>query len=350
MVGKWGKNNHMESSLKVLIYGYYFKENIGDALFIQAFQYLFPDLNLTFVSFLNEENINNSDLIIFGGGSFLFAPPTSTIAPKELINILKNKKICYIGVGVETDIHSMHQELMKSAKFVATRTVSGKEKLSAITATEIIEMPDLVYALNHIVSKQEPIRNSLLILANAEILPKWNDPQWKSNSWNMAKTQLAEAFDELKLQGYHIQFAPMSSSANMNDKGAAIEIINSMNKRNFNDLINLPEDFGDLADIVSHYETVITQRFHGAILADMCERGCVSLAHHDKLKQPTMNSVTLSYYGLHKRAILEAILATKTLKRVQIKSHSFERVRERVYHLLGAKCQNLSEQKMARYK
>ena len=47
--------------MNIAVYGYYYKNNIGDQLFIEAFKELFPKYNFTFVNHLTEPALKNAD-------------------------------------------------------------------------------------------------------------------------------------------------------------------------------------------------------------------------------------------------------------------------------------------------
>lgn len=348
------ESNLLESMfINALVYGWYGEgvKNIGDSLFCKAFEHLFPDINFKYVKELHQRDIDQADIIIFGGGSFLYAP----INYKNIDNIvelLSTKKVFYIGVGVETDIHSMHQALMQKAGLIATRTVGGIAKLQTITNAKILEIPDLAYALTDRINLSPlVIPNSILVMTNAELLPRWHDIHWKHASWNYFKSEFSQFLDTLRETKHTVTFASMCSNAKLHDLGAAVEISNQMRHRDFNSqLCDLPDDFGKLTDILSQYDLIISQRYHGAILADMCKRPCVVIAHHDKLKNTTPSAVTVPYYGVSKQSLCDAVLKTKTTSILPIKLDIFEDVRNYVYSHLGAECPNSSVSKMEKSK
>lgn len=327
--------------MQALVYGFYGKANLGDQLFEQAFKHLFPSIDFTFTDCFTEHNIQDADLIIFGGGSFLYAPINGF---KHLFSF--KKPICYIGVGIETDIHPMHQELMRTAYLIAHR--SRKEQVKQLnTNGRIIAIPDIVYALGDIATISPPKPKSILVLPNAEILPNNNDAHWKFSSWNYFKSEFSQLLDELKKSDYIIHFAPLCTMPTKHDLGAATEIINQMTRGSFDDqLFNLSDDFAKLTAIISQYEMVISQRYHGAILAHICMRPCIALAHHDKLKDISDASLSLSYYGISKQKLYQALSSAKTKPIMPINSNSYEELKAHMHLLEGAKCPNSSASKM----
>src|SRR5271166_6394396 len=127
----------------ILIYGFYYKNNLGDDLFMEAFEYLFPDLELFFTDSISVDKLLGMDAVFFGGGSFLLGNHNIST---EAVTILKTKKVFYLGVGVETDIHPVHLELMSGAQLIATRSIDQVERLRTINPN-VRFIPDLVYAL-----------------------------------------------------------------------------------------------------------------------------------------------------------------------------------------------------------
>lgn len=339
--------------INALVYGWYGEgvKNIGDSLFCKAFTYLFPNINFKFVKLIEQADVEKADMVIFGGGSFLWAP-VNTKDIENIVELLSTKKVFYIGVGTETDIHPMHQELMKVAGLVATRTPDGSKKLKTITNTNILEIPDLAYALADQVNISKLIiPNSILVMTNAEVLPRWYDVNWKHTAWNYFKSEFAQLLDSFRESKYTITFASLCTNAKLHDLGAAAEISNQMKHRDFNSqLVDLPDDFSKLTDVISQYDIVISQRFHGAILANMCKRPCVVIAHHDKLKNATPSSITMPYYGISKQTLSDAVLNCKTIDILPIKLDIFEDVRSYVYSHLGAECPNISVSKMEKSK
>ena len=59
---------------KILVYGFYFKGNLGDDLFVDAFKALFPAFNFTFVDQISISDLQDVDAVFIGGGSFLGDP------------------------------------------------------------------------------------------------------------------------------------------------------------------------------------------------------------------------------------------------------------------------------------
>lgn len=278
--------------MQVLVYGFYNSRNIGDRLFKLAFQKLFPEYQFTFTDVLTLELLQKFNIIFFGGGSFLDAP----INMKEnLFPILLGKKIFYIGVGVETDIHSQHLELMKKATLIASRNSSH-----FVSSLKGLVIPDLVYALE---TKNYQRKNkSVLILPNAHLISTNSDKLWKYNAWEYFKSEFSQFIDYLIDEKYNISFLPMCEDKNINDVGAAFEIINRLNKKEYT---ILSPNIEEVLQLISTYSIVITQRFHGIVLSEITHTPYISIHHHDKLQYTyPKNGNYISYYNLNKNLLI----------------------------------------------
>lgn len=298
--------------MNVLVYGWYNHGNIGDELFKLAFNNLFPDFNFTFTNLIN--NVDGYDAIFIGGGSLLDGKPRFVN-----INQIKTKPIFYIGIGTETSIHPIHQDLMANAKLIASRSPNFPNS---------IYIPDLVYSLNQSsINKQS---NKILFLPNIATIPNHLDPLWKYNSWNYFKIEMAQFLDYLIENKYEINIGAMCQNQTMNDFWAGNEIVNLMVKRkNYN--INLSNDYNELIDQLKQYSLIISQRYHGNILAQNAGVAHISLYHHDKLKNDYFNKGKyISYYGLNKKMLIDALHFDS-----YIINPDFTELKQKVYYEMG---------------
>jgi polysaccharide pyruvyl transferase WcaK-like protein len=289
--------------MKVLVYGWYHKGNIGDDLFIQAFKHLFPDLDFVFTEVITSEKLRGIDVVFLGGGSFLHDSPV--IAPTALKE-LESKKIFYLGVGVEGHIHPKHLDLMSKAKLIATRSLDQVAKLKAIG--NAIYVPDLVYSLQDKVRLSERTSKSVLIMPNVSVLPTCSNPHWKHASWTYFKSEFCQFLDVLVDDGWTPSFFSMCHAQQLEDDWASNELIGHMVRRNNKFfLTDRPAKIEEVTQLISSYDLVITQRFHGIVLSEMTRTPYISIHHHDKLKfsQPGEGTF-LSYYNGSKQSFIDA--------------------------------------------
>jgi polysaccharide pyruvyl transferase WcaK-like protein len=290
--------------MKILVWNPYFdKKNVGDELFKLAYKTIFPNIEFTFVDQIKEAS--GYDAIFIGGGSFLDSEPNFNI------DLLKHKKVFYIGVGAETQIHSKHKALMQTAKAVFPR--SSPEKTKELNSKSWL-IPDLAFALKtHLTSVKE---KSICIIPNACLIPSWKDPIWKHNSWEWFKTEFSQYLEAAYKEGFKLEVVSLCENTQVNDTWAGQEIFSRMaNKPNvtFRSFERGPHAAIPL--VLSKHSLIITQRYHGIILAQMTEVPYVAICHHDKLlnADPKLGS-HISYYAFSKDVLKQAINQVSEIK------------------------------------
>ena len=320
--------------MKILVYGWYGKSNIGDELFIDAFRTLFPDFQFTFVNSISKKSLEEIDAVFFGGGSFLLARPIIT---EDALEILKGKPIFYLGVGVESEIHPTHLDLIKLARLVAIRSREQVDKIRVFNSN-VRWIPDLVYALQSKVTISPKENRSVLIMPNISVVPHHLDPYWKHASWSHFKSEFAQFLDILVEEGYKLNFLSMCCNDKDNDDWPAGEIIGHMTRRNKYLLDEQPVGVESVTKLISKYSLVITQRFHGIVLSEIVKTPYIAIHHHDKLKfSYPRNGAFLSYYNSSKQLLIDAFDHTLRMKfsdSLPIESNIFESLCEEVRRLL----------------
>jgi len=321
--------------MNVKVFGWYKKHNIGDNLFCVAFRELFPHITFTFSDIITVENIKDVSAVFFGGGSFLNSDPN--ISP-ECLKLIETLPIFYVGVGAETQIGSVHRDLMKRAVLIAIRSPAGLEKVKEINKNVIV-IPDLVYAIkNECVVKK--VSKSVLILPNIYVVPNNTDEHWKFNAWEHFKFEFSQFIDHLIDHEYSVNFAAMCKNNKENDEYAAIEIINSIRNKEKVNVVNLNvNNKQNIFNEFSKYETIITQRFHGIILAEILRIPNISLFHHDKLKSSYLNEgAFISYYASSKQTFIDQFniaSRTKLDQSLLLKSDIYDELKEKINSVLS---------------
>lgn len=312
---------------------------MGDNLFIEAYQELFPEYQLTFTEKITDELFEAHDALFLGGGSFLDGPPNCS---RELLEKLPSKPMIYLGVGAETSIHLWHKFLLQKARLVCIRSQHSVDKIKLLNANTIF-CPDLVYALGNKIQPQPKKAKSILFMPNAHVISKWNDAAWKHTAWEYFKSEFSQTLEVLLEQGHSIDVLPMCHNSRHKDEFTAIEIINKMTNGKITILPFKEHDFASLSNIVSSYELIISQRYHGLVISDMVKIPCINLHHHDKLKEFSAPlTKNIDYYRTSKSAILSAIDNALFVKSVQspddnmaINSDAFISIKNKIKHILN---------------
>jgi len=321
--------------MKVLVYGWYHQGNIGDDLFMDAFCYLFPNISFEFTEKITADKLKDIDAVFFGGGSFLLDAPNIS---SDALQIMATKKVFYLGVGIETNIHPTHQALLSHASLIATRSLEQVEKIKSFNHN-VRFVPDLVYALQPKIKEATPIDKSVLVMTNISVVPHNADPHWKHAAWAYFKSEFGQFLDWLVDSGYKPQLFSMCQGINLDDSWASAELVNSLSKRSRNRLMmEKPTGIEQVSELISRHEMLITQRFHGIVLAEMTRTPYIAIHHHDKLKFSQPNEGTfLSYYNSSKLSYISAF--EKTIKMnfsdtLPIESNIFKTLVEEVGSLL----------------
>lgn len=324
--------------MKILVYGFFQKLNIGDNLFIEAYQKLFPEYQFTFTEKITEELFDANDALFFGGGSFLDGQPN---LPRGLLEKLSSKPIIYLGVGAETSIHPWHKFLIQKAKLVVIRSEQFIDKIKTLNINTVY-CPDLAYALSEDALLEKPRSKSILWLPNAHTISKWNDAAWKHSAWEYFKSEFSQVLEELKNNGYSIDVLPMCRNLKHKDDFAAIEVANKITQGELKILPFEEHNFVSLSKTISSYELIISQRYHGLVIADITKTPCINIHHHDKLKNFQGRLTTnIDFYRTSKSTTLGAIddaLFVKSLQsadsRLAINSNAFSGLKAKVERIL----------------
>jgi hypothetical protein len=282
----------------LLVYGWYGRQNVGDELFKPAFQKLFfpHGVELKFVDYIDGDALKGTSGVVFGGGSMLVDDPNVTPGAAELL--LKGKPSAYyVGIGTETTVGPLHQKLLASSPVVAYRDQ---------------DVPDLAYVLDAFeddkrASGPAPEKNGLLVVPNVEVVPTWADAHWVHVAWEHYKNELAQVLDEVVDAGVPLNFMAMCANERKNDERVAREIVNRMtNRASYH--VYVPGDGATAARLMRAHKAVLTQRYHGIVLAEMSGVSYVSVDHHDKLRlaQPH-RGLHCSYHGVQKHVLASLI-------------------------------------------
>ena len=283
-----------------LVYGWYGRGNAGDELMKHAIAGMLRPrgFELSFVDkigvpqLLNYDKVEGYvDAVIFGGGSILDGDPNVT--PEAMEVLLAGKvPVFYVGVGIETQVHPKHQALMSVARLVAAR-----ER----------DIPDLAFSLPRPDHTPSHPPHGLLVIPNVETVPTWADPHWKHVAWERYKDEFAQALDHLIDGGLEVSFLLMCSNLHMEDAWPASELMARMKRRGTKKHV-FKAGGTEVLVLLQRHAAIVTQRYHGIILAEMAGVPYVSIDHHDKLKHATPSrGLHLPYHGVRKDELIGTI-------------------------------------------
>lgn len=319
--------------MRVLVYGWYGRGNVGDELMGQALRSMFEHrgIELSFVPSLVLADVMSADAVIVGGGSILNA---AIIAEPEALRALLERKrpVFYLGVGTETAIDPTHAALLRVSRFTSPRSSAWPDWVP-----NVYPVPDLVYSLGSTdVAPEAGV--SLLVVPNLEVVPRWTDPHWMHVAWERYKDEFAQFLDAVVDDGSRVSFLLMCKNPVMDDVWPAHELVARMKRRSTmfhmerasNEPIELLRSMGQ-------HSLVITQRFHGIVLAQMAGVPCVAVGHHDKLRDVVpFNGTFVSYHGCTKDQLhvakKNAMSASRTATKVS--RELYDRVADAVVRII----------------
>jgi polysaccharide pyruvyl transferase WcaK-like protein len=317
--------------MNILVYGWYHHNNVGDDLFMDAFRALFPNFNFSFVNQITPYNLQGIDAVFIGGGSLL--GEVICVSDDVAWELLKQQRIFYIGIGAETAINVFHAELMAKAELIAIRSSVGLDRVMDINPNTIV-INDLVHYLQP-TKAIETISKSVLILPNISVVPTWNEPHWKHAAWDYFKTEFAQFLDHLVNEGYSLGFLPLCTDFALDDNMAAAEIVSRMVYRDHGYFLPKENTLTSITETISRYNVIITQRYHGMVLAEMVKVPNLSIVHHNKLKRT--QGLELSFYGITKDKIKEQfdqLIHAKVTQFLPIDRDMFTQLQRSVEHAL----------------
>src|SRR5579885_1441199 len=298
-------------SAPVLVYGWYGRGNAGDELMKAALEQMLRvhKLEPKFVQGLVDDDVRNSCGVIFGGGSILQDVPDISPNAATMLTGDENWRplvpTFYVGVGGETEIHPWHQRLIDRSPVVAFRE---------------LDIPDLAYWFADDVEEEcramarKP--EGILVVPNVEVLPQHSDPHWMHASWEHFKNEFAQALDVMVEKKHKLSFLAMCDAPRKNDTWACHELMGRMTRRS-NYHIYKPIHSTPLwvVGLMQSHQLVITQRYHGIILAEMAGVPYVSISHHDKLKLTSPHRCPdVSYYGTVKDPLVTTMETAMSMR------------------------------------
>lgn len=298
----------MEAPVKLLVYGFYDRGNAGDELMRRALDGLFSNhgVELEFTFEIDDEKLAACDGVVFGGGSFLDAEPNLTASVTDSLT-LGHKPAFYASVGLETAVHQVHRSLLNVAHVIATRSPKLPPWFGADLRSKTVQLSDVVYTFDMGNVRRVPEPNSVLFVPNIEVVPWWGSPHWVHSAWEQFRVEAAQFLDHVVNAKGSVTFAALCCNDRQDDAWAATQLVSHMsNRRTAFDIVRVttPDDY---VSLFSGHSFVVTQRFHGIVLAELARVPYVNVHHHDKLEQAVpCNGARASYYGINKHALIDA--------------------------------------------
>lgn len=297
--------------MKILTLGFYDKFNFGDETYKDTFKTLFPQHEFNFVNQLNDKLINETDIVLLGGGNVL---------RNQYINELKkvkNKKIYAYSVGMENNC----TENLNIFSHIYARDQDTEQKLinKKIPCTFI---PDAALTLNGNPSNGEKIVKNLFHKENLDLYSKviviiinsymagLSSDCLARDAFNFIKFSydLAKTIDETPAS---FIFIPFGINQPHDDRTTNSWVASKCKFWKKNYIMFNQQNYQDVLDIISYSDLVISSRLHSSIFSYVTGTHFIDITHHSKnelfVKMIQKNQNSISYWNFNNLTLKEKI-------------------------------------------
>jgi polysaccharide pyruvyl transferase WcaK-like protein len=270
--------------MKILVYGWYGKRNIGDESYKLLFPRLFSDHELTFTDVPTAEQVAAHDAIILGGGNILNQYHIETLLP-----FAGQIPMVAFSVGWTDDIIFSDLEMFSEIyvrDFVALRHLTEN-------GVKCSYCPDAAFSFEPNVSRGrqllckmiseevlEPASKTVGVIVNGHLA---GDAQ-ANLARDMYRFQtfsydLAHVLDR---QDINCVFLPMMCRQPWDDRTAGGWVASRCKRWNRNAVVYDRLSVQDTLDVISAMDAVVSTRLHSSIFATLAGVPFVDIWHHDK--------------------------------------------------------------------
>lgn len=270
--------------MKILVFGWYGKQNIGDESYKLSFPRLFSGHELTFTERPTKELVDSHDAIVLGGGNILNDYHLKTLQP-----FAGKKPMVAFSVG-HTD--NIDYKLLDMFSGIYIRDFKALDKLTA-KGVKCAYCPDAAFSLVPNVDRGRMLLHKII---STEVI----DPQEKTvgvimNGHLAGHGQEGLGRDMFRFQTIAYDVANVLDRLNANvvflsmmarppwDDRAANAWVNSRCRR-WNKNVVIYDRWGvqDSLDVISALDAVVSTRLHSSIFATIAGVPYVDVWHHDK--------------------------------------------------------------------
>lgn len=270
--------------MKVLVYGWYGKDNIGDESYKLSFPRLFTNHELTFTEKLTDELVAGHDAIILGGGNIL---------NKHHLNRLKPYagKVPMVAFSVgHTDDIEFSDLGMFSQIFV--RDFKALSRLRAQDVT-CCYCPDAAFSfepdvergrmiMHRLISEEviDPQKNTVGVIINGHLAGHGQEGLGRDMfRFQTFAYDMANILDRLDV---NCIFLSMMARPPWDDRTAGGWVSSRCRRWNKNVVIYDRWGVQDTLDVMSALDAVVSTRLHSSIFATLSGVPFIDIWHHDK--------------------------------------------------------------------
>ena len=249
---------------RILILGYYNRNNLGDEQYKLSFKKLFPTNNIEFLDcdkLVNYKDVKQDDTIIIGGGDIISEYFIDNI--NDFLKKYSEKvKVISVSCGIPySDV--LFSDKLKNIDHIFLRTKQDIYLLSKTFKDQVSYIPDISLLCDIPVKLNKKNSKKIGITLSRHIYNKNYIKEYNNFVLNISK------FIEFLIEkGYTIVFIPFCTSGfYSNDNLIHDDVIDNLNINSLNKIINYNKltDLYKIQEIISSCDLYIPMRFHAVL-------------------------------------------------------------------------------------
>ena len=290
------------------VLGWYHQKNVGDEafkdVFLAALRDADPSATVSFHTPFNALKAPLPEKVILGGGD--------VIRPFYLEKIPREVKIFPLGVGLgyESEIELLGRANVPFALF---RNLDDVE-LAHSKQIDAEYCPDLTFFINEPEPSPVVLGDSckaLGVFLSDEISPTSERKESKDYLYyEYFKWELASILDVLS-EFYNICFVAFSTTESINDHKVSLDIFRRMSMRDRVSFVTEPLSMAQALGVVSHFDLVISMKFHGIMFAVNQGVPFINIAETRKTqrfcRENDLVQLSIPRYSLERERFMEVV-------------------------------------------
>lgn len=299
--------------MKILVLGFYSKENVGDESYKILFPMLFPQHSFTFTDSLNKQLVDECEAIVLGGGNVLRKGFLD-----QLVKYKTDKKIFGLSVGIEENPH--HDLSFFTHIYARDQKTLDFLKKQNVPCSFI---PDLALTLNgdpklglswlkekFVNEKCDLYSNIITIVVNGYLLNgNLNGLARDAFSFIKFSYDLARVIDETPAS---FVFIPFGTQIPFDDRIANAWVASKCKywKKNYVSFERM--NYQETLNVIAASNLTISSRLHSSIFSFACGTPLIDITHHSKnslfLKMIDKQTDSISFWQFDNNSMKDKIL------------------------------------------
>lgn len=317
--------------MKILVYGWYSHDNLGDESYKLSFREVWPEHDFVFTDRIIESN--DYDLCIIGGGD---------VIRENLLKSLSKLTCKKVSISVTITSLSLFPEI-SNLDHIYVRDMTSYQKLIDYGYERVTYLPDISIILSgnkengdRIISKifndSKLDRYSELytIVINSHLMGNSTTSSKEKNMFFKMVDDIVEVIDNTNAS---FLFIPFSTSLPWDDRVSNGLVSSYCKFYKKNCVIYNKLSVTESIDVISASNCIITSRFHGLIFGIGNNIPTVVISFHDKMSKfcDTINKSYINYWNF---SSLELKSHLENLENINIDKNKIKKeYREKIHFL-----------------